>query len=155
MDVIKKFLRSFKYCAAGIVTCIRTERNFRAHIVAALLVLHISLLYNFSNLQYICLLLTISAVLVAEIINTAVEALVDLATETIHGLAKIAKDVAAGAVGITAIFSIIIAYFLFIRGIDFAGIISSASTNWWIRFAIIFILGIIAILMPTERRRSL
>ncbi len=85
---------------------LRTQRNARIHVVAGVLVTIVGLWLRLDVLSWSILALTIGAVLVGEAINTAVEALVDLLSPQFHARAKVAKDVAAGAVlllGITAV----------------------------------------------------
>ena len=112
-DNIKSFLRSFTYAAAGVRECVKNERNFRFHIAAAVFVTAFSLFYELTKVEYILLALTFSSVISAELINTAVEAAVDLCSPEYHKLAKLAKDTAAGAVLVTAIFAVVVGILLF------------------------------------------
>ena len=90
--------RSFGYALCGIAHCIRRERNFRIHLVAAAYVLALAAYLRVVGVRLALLLLTIGGVLALELINTAAEALVDLVSPQRRPLAKIAKDTAAGAV---------------------------------------------------------
>lgn len=108
-----KLAASFRCAAEGIAYTIKTQRNFRFHIVAAVWVTIASFFYDFTAAEYCIILLTFSSVMAAEAINTAIEKTVDLCTDKIKPLAKVAKDAAAGAVLITAIFAAIIAVILF------------------------------------------
>ena len=90
--------RSFGYALCGIAHCIRRERNFRIHLVAAAYVLALAAYLRVVGVRLAVLLLTIGGVLALELINTAAEALVDLISPERRPLAKIAKDTAAGAV---------------------------------------------------------
>lgn len=110
---LKKFFLGFKFAFDGIIYTVKTQTNFRFHITAMIWVLLLSLFYDFSGTEYAVLFLTISSVLTLEAVNTAIEKAVDLCTEEQHKLAKAAKDAAAGAVLIAAIFSVIIAFFIF------------------------------------------
>ncbi len=80
----------------------RTQRNMRVHLLAALAAVIAGLILRISAVDWACVLLAIGMVLTAEALNTVVEALADLCTEEFHPLAKIAKDTAAGAVLIAA-----------------------------------------------------
>ena len=106
-------LKSFRYAFRGIIHCIKNERNMRIHTVVASYVLLFSCFFNLSPEKYAILLLTISAVMSAEMVNTATEELSDLSAEDYNPMARIAKDVAAGAVLISALFSVVIGFILF------------------------------------------
>lgn len=108
-----KFITGFKYALCGILTCIRRERNFRVHIVAAAAVFVFSYIYGIDKTQFLALALTVFFVMAAEMINTAIEAAVDLISPQKSRLAKIAKDTAAGAVLLSAICAVIIAAVMF------------------------------------------
>ncbi len=107
------FLRGFQYAFSGIIHCIKNERNMRFHTVAALYVLVFARFFDFSKDEYILLLLTISTVISAEMFNTALENLCDKVSKEFHPLIKSAKDCAAGAVLILAIFAVVIGIILF------------------------------------------
>lgn len=111
---ISKVIESFGFAFAGIRYCVLTQRNMKIHIFAAIIVLILAYLVKLSTIEFIILILTISAVLAAEMFNTALESIVDLVSPADHPLAKIAKDVAAGAVLCTAIAAVTVGYFLFI-----------------------------------------
>lgn len=111
---MKKFLRSFTYAAAGVVHCIKMERNFRVHLLALVLVVIAGILTKISLVEWLIILIFIAGVLALELVNTAIERVVDLVTTELHPLAKQAKDVAAGAVLIFALGSFIAAMFIFI-----------------------------------------
>jgi diacylglycerol kinase len=85
-------LRSFRYAASGVAYCFRTQRNLRIHALAAVLALAAGFRLGLSGAELGVLALTIAAVLVAEMFNTAVEALVDIVSPGYHPLAKVAKD---------------------------------------------------------------
>lgn len=110
---LKKFLRSFKYAAAGIIFCIKTQRNMRFHVGAAGAVLMLSRFYELTRGEYALLMMIFALVIGSEAINTAVENTVDLVSEDYHILAERAKDCAAGAVLICAIFAVAAGVFLF------------------------------------------
>ncbi|MDK2919915.1 MAG: diacylglycerol kinase [Candidatus Petromonas sp.] len=109
----KKLIDSFNYAFEGIIYTLKTQRNMRIHFIIAVLVLFFSLFYNLTKIEILILFITIALVIIAEMINTCIEATIDLITDKYHELAKIAKNVAAGAVLISAINSIIVAYVIF------------------------------------------
>lgn len=104
---------SFRYAFCGLWFCIRHERNFRIHTIALMYVLLFSGYYDFTKAEFAVLLLCIGAVLSFEMMNTALEQAVNLSTPTQNPIAKIAKDVSAGAVLMSAIVSVVIGIILF------------------------------------------
>lgn len=105
-------IRSFNHAYQGMVYAIRTQRNMRFHVFAAIAVLILSLLLGVSKLELALLVLVISVVMVTEMFNTAMEFVVDLVTTEYHPLAKLAKDVAAGAVLISSIGAVLVGYLI-------------------------------------------
>lgn len=104
---------SFNTAIEGIIYVAKTQRNMRIHLVLAVVVLFISLFIRLDRWEIIVLSLTIVLVLVAEMFNTAVESLVNLVTDTYHPAARLAKDVAAGAVFFASGNALIVAYLVF------------------------------------------
>lgn len=101
---------SFKYAWAGVAYAFQTQRNFRIHLVFGTLAIALSLYLHLSSLEIAVIGLTIGAVLTMELLNTALESVVDLTVkQTYHELAKIAKDCAAGAVLISAMVAVLVA----------------------------------------------
>jgi diacylglycerol kinase (ATP) len=94
----------------GVNYAFQTQRNFRIHIVVGLLAIGLSIFLHLSRVEIAIIGLTISAVLTMELLNTALESVVDLTVrQTYHELAKIAKDCAAGAVLISALAAVLVA----------------------------------------------
>jgi diacylglycerol kinase (ATP) len=106
-------LKSFTFAFEGIVYVLRTQRNMKIHFAVAFLVMSGSLFFELSRTEIIALLLSITFVLVMEMINTAVEASIDTFGTAFDPMAKIAKDVAAGAVLIAAVNALAVAYLIF------------------------------------------
>ncbi|WP_025719782.1 diacylglycerol kinase family protein [Paenibacillus sp. 1-18] len=106
---------TFRYAAEGVIYALRTQINMRIHVVVALLVIVAGLCLRISRLDWLFVCVAMALVIVAELINTAVEAAVDLISPDIHPLAKTAKDTAAGAVLLAAVFAVIIGIFVFYR----------------------------------------
>lgn len=109
MTEIKNLLKSFGYAFSGIFTCILTERNMRIHLVCAIYMysfLGLTDWFVLSRTDWAILFIANAIVMMGELINTAVEKTVDLVTSERKPLAKIAKDAAAGAVLIGAIFAV-------------------------------------------------
>jgi diacylglycerol kinase (ATP) len=104
--------RSFDHAYRGLVYAVRTQRNMRFHVVASAVVLVLSLLVGVSKLELAMLVLVIAAVFVAEMFNTALEFAVDLVTREYRPLAKLAKDVSAGAVLVTSMAALAVGYLI-------------------------------------------
>ncbi|HET9438307.1 MAG TPA: diacylglycerol kinase [Gaiellaceae bacterium] len=105
--------QSFNFAAEGIVHAVRTQRNLWVHFAVAVAVLVAAVGFGATKLELAVLLLAITFVLVAELVNTAVEAAVDVASTSFDPMAKIAKDIAAGAVLIAALNAVAIGYLVF------------------------------------------
>jgi diacylglycerol kinase (ATP) len=103
-------LRSFNYAFEGVIHVLRTQRNMRIHFAIAAAVLVLAFVYDVTRLELIALMISIAFVLIAEMVNTAVEATIDLSTPSFDPLAKIAKDIAAGAVLIAAANAVAVGY---------------------------------------------
>lgn len=106
--------KSVKHAFAGIVYCVRRERNMRIHLFAACVAFALAWRLNLDKQELVMLCLTVAGVLTAEIFNTAIEALVDLVSPEFHPLAKVAKDAAAGSVLLAALASLVVGYLLFV-----------------------------------------
>jgi diacylglycerol kinase (ATP) len=104
---------SFNYALEGLIHVLRTHRNMRIHFAVAVAVLVAAVWKGVNRFELIALLLAITFVLVAEMINSAIEQTIDLSTTSFDPLAKLAKDIAAGAVLIAAINAIAIGYLVF------------------------------------------
>lgn len=104
----KNLAKSFKNAMQGVWYVASKERNMKIHITAAVLVLVFSIWLGVSRTEFAILCLTVAVVICCELINTALEVLVDIIVDVYHPKAKIIKDVAAGAVFVSALFSIII-----------------------------------------------
>ena len=109
----RTLLESFNFAVEGIIHVVRTQRNMRIHLVAAVVVLVAAIWIGVSKLELIALLLAIAFVFIAEMINSALEQAIDVATTSFDPLAKLAKDVAAGAVLIATVNAIAIGYLVF------------------------------------------
>jgi diacylglycerol kinase len=96
---------SFGFALAGLIYFVRTQRNARIHLSVAALALSLSAWLGISRVEWAVIVLTVSCVLILEGINTAIEAVVDLASPQFHPLAKIAKDVSAGMVLVASLAS--------------------------------------------------
>jgi diacylglycerol kinase len=101
-------LRSFRYAIGGISYCVRTQRNLRIHAGIAALVVVVGVWVGLSALEWAVLVLTMSVVLVAEMVNTALETLADALYPSHHPLIGASKDALAGAVLVAAVGAVVI-----------------------------------------------
>ncbi len=106
----KSWVESLNCAIEGILWAVKNERHLRYHFLAALVVLFLALFFRVSALEFFLLILAAILVIFAELINTSIEALVDLVTDEYHELAKRAKDIAAGAVLVTSVGAAILGY---------------------------------------------
>ncbi len=106
--------RSFKFAANGFKIAFDKEPNFRTHSITTLVVLVAAYFFNFSTTEYAILILTIGIVLTLELINTAMEAIVNLVSPEIKDMAKVAKDVSAASVLLAATIAVLVGIFLFL-----------------------------------------
>lgn len=104
---------SFNYAIEGILHTLRTQRNMRIHLLLAVGVLAAAVALNVDRFELIALILAIGFVLLAEMVNTAIESAVDLATTSFDPMAKLAKDIAAGAVLISSVVAAAVGYLVF------------------------------------------
>ncbi|MCM3784475.1 diacylglycerol kinase family protein [Neobacillus mesonae] len=107
----------FRNAMEGLFYGFRTQRNLRVHAALALAAVIAGLFMEISRIDWMFVCLAIGFVMVTELLNTAIELVVDLASPNIHPLAKAAKDTAAGAVLLAAVFAVIIAIFVYLRPI--------------------------------------
>jgi undecaprenol kinase len=108
------FLRSFYFAGQGVWHAVRSQRNMRVHCAAAIAVVIAGAVLRIGAVGWACLALAIGLVLVAEMFNTVIEAIIDLQSPQIHPLAKIAKDGAAGAVLVASVAAIGVAIAVFV-----------------------------------------
>src|SRR5438045_8533008 len=106
-------LDSFNYAFEGIIHVLRTQRNLRIHFAIAIVVIAAAAALGVGRLELISLLLAIAFVLVAEMINSAIEGAIDVSTTSFDPNAKLAKDIAAGAVLISAVTALAVGYLVF------------------------------------------
>ncbi len=110
----KNLFESFKYASIGIITGFKRTRNLWVDSLFFVAVIIFGFIFKVSALEWIVLLLCCTLVISLELVNTAIEEVVNLASPEIHPIAKISKDVAAGAVLVAALFSIVIGLIIFI-----------------------------------------
>jgi diacylglycerol kinase len=106
---IPKFLRSVPFAWNGVKLLFSSENNAKIHLLAMLVVVIAGFILSFTEAEWLAVILCIGGVMALEAVNTAIEAVVDLASPEVHPLAKKAKDVAAGAVLIFAACAVVVA----------------------------------------------
>ena len=109
----KRLVDSFNFAIEGLISSLKNEKHMKVHILAAIIIVILAIIINASKVEILIISLSVSFVLITELINTAVEAIVDLVSPERHPLAKLAKDVAAGAVLVAAINALCVGYLLF------------------------------------------
>ena len=112
-EIIKKHTISFQHAFAGLAWAIRTQPNFRVHLVLSAIALLLSAFFQITTTEWAIIVFTIVLGLTAELINTAIESMTDLIIKEWREEAKIAKDVAAGMMLTTAMGAVIVALIIF------------------------------------------
>ncbi len=108
-----KFIAGFGHASRGLWYALRTQRNSRVHVSFAILAILLGIVLHISTVEFAMVFVAITGVFIAEMFNTVFELSVDLASPDYHPMAKIAKDVAAGAVLLSAMLSVVIGLFVF------------------------------------------
>ena len=155
----KNFADAWKNAFNGIIYATTTQGNIKKQLIIAVVVVVISLFFNLSKAEFLCFLFTIILILFAEMCNTAIETVVDLYVDVYHPKAKIAKDVAAGGVVITAINAVIVAYFLFFDkisdiGLNFIENVTSSPIHLAFSIMIITIIAILATIAYAKTNKN-
>jgi diacylglycerol kinase (ATP) len=146
---MKKLLDSFNYAIEGIIYSVRSQRNMRIHMAAALAVLTVCFFYDLSKIELLIVIITISMVIAAELMNTAIEYAIDATTNYYHPLAKLAKNAAAGGVLVTALNAVVVGYIIFwdkLKYISFSLIMKVKNSSPYAIFIILVIVCISTII---------
>lgn len=140
----QKIINSFNAAIEGFLYVIKTQRNMRIHFLIALLVLLCGIYFNFTRIELMILCFTIGLVLITEMINTAVEIVLDRVSGSYAHWVRTVKDICAGSVLVASINAIIVGYFLFFNEIVFRelkkGMAKVSKSDWHISFFILIIL---------------
>ncbi len=110
----KSLINSFKYACMGIKSAIKSERNMKIHVLATLIVTALGFILGLDPLEWVACIFSIVIVISSEMLNTALETIVDLVSPNINPLAKKAKDIAAGSVLVMAIGAFLVGLIIFI-----------------------------------------
>lgn len=118
METTNKILKSFNHAIEGLYYILRTQQNFRIHFLIAILVVLMGMYFGIDKGEFMILSVLIFFVLITEVFNTCIELLTDMISETYHPIAKIVKDVSAGAVLLASFVAMVIGYIIFYNHLD-------------------------------------
>lgn len=146
----RKLLDSFNDAIEGVIYAIRTQKNMRIHMIAAIVVLISCFFFDLTKNELLIITITITLVVFAEMINTAVEFAIDATTNYYHPLAKIAKNIAAGSVFITALNAVLVGFILFwdkLQYINFLTLKKIRNVDTYMMFIILVIVCIATVIV--------
>ena len=151
-------VNSLNAAVEGFLFVVKTERNMRIHFLLALFVLILGIFLDFSRIEIMLLCLTCALVLIAEMINTAMEIVMDYVEASHSEWVGIVKDISAGAVLIASINAIVVGYLLFFRNnamykIFSEGAVKVSQSNWHISFILLVVLvGVVIIVKVVSQK---
>jgi len=152
-----KLVESFNCAIEGIIYVLRTQGNMRVHFVAGAGVIVAALVFSIPRVDFLLICIAIFFVLFAEMVNTAAELTIDLISETYHPLARLVKDIGAGAVMLASINAIIIAYLVFMRQLEQRAVIGAdfiKSLPAYVSFLALLVVIVITVIMKIVVRRG-
>jgi len=143
-------LQSFNHAFQGLVYSVRHQRNMRIHLAVALVVLIASVFLNVSRTELAVLFIAITFVLLAEMVNSAIESVVDIITDEFDPRAKAAKDIAAGAVLVSAFNALVVAYLVLADrlahiSLELLTLIRRSPAHLTVVALVVVLLGIVAV----------
>ncbi len=153
----KSLIESFNYAVAGIIYALKHEVNMKIHSFITVIVLISSIFFDFTKIEILILLFSITLVIMAELFNTAIERTVDLITDKYHPLAKAAKDIAAGAVLVTAINSVVVGYLLFFEKVNIKAdnvFVKIKASPIYLTFIALFLTVFLVIAIKTKYQKK-
>ena len=155
----KRLVDSFNFAIEGLISALKNEKHMKVHILAAIIIVILAIVINASKVEILIISLSVSFVVITELVNTAVEAIIDLVSPERHPLAKLAKDVAAGAVLVAAINALCVGYLLFydklldiFDGANKLHVIAGRKGN--ISILILILVSILVIVLKTFFRKG-
>jgi undecaprenol kinase len=110
---LSRIVKSFSYAIEGLISAIKKERNLQIHFFISILVVGLSFFLNITKIEWSIIIILIGGMLCLELMNTAIERVVDLVTKEYHPLAKLAKDISAAAVFLFALVSVVVGLIIF------------------------------------------
>ena len=114
----KSLINSFNYAIQGLMYSLLSQKNMRIHYVFAIVVIIAMLFFDLNKIEFAIVFMSTIFVVFAELVNTSIESIVDLVTDEFHPMAKIAKDVAAGSVVVSAINAVVVGYIVFFNKLN-------------------------------------
>jgi len=154
---MKKLVESFNNAIEGFIYVLKTQRNMRIHFLLSFFVLLLGVYMDLTFTEGIILCAIVALVLIAEMMNTAIELMIDLTKDTYHPLARMAKDVSAGAVLIAALNAVVIGYLLFSKHIPFhteGVILKIKQSHWYVTLLILVIVMTLTVLTKILFRKG-
>jgi len=154
-----KIIDSFKSAVEGMIYVLKSQRNMRLHILAAAFILVLSVLLKMEVGDLLFLLSAVVLVLLAEMFNTAVELTIDMIKDSYHPLARIVKDVTAGAVFIASLYAVTVGYLVFFRKkylistLQF-GLDRIRGSSWHVAFVCLAVVGILTLVIKILLKRG-
>jgi len=153
----QSLVESFNSAIEGFVYVFKSQRNMRLHFIMGLSVLLLAVFLNFTYIELIILSLAIAFVLFAEMFNTAIEHTIDLIKEEFHPLARIVKDVCAGAVLLSVLAAVIVGYTLFASRVGVRiedNIVKIRESSWHVTFVILLTILLLVVLSKLLLRKG-
>lgn len=111
---LKRLGKSFVYATRGIISAYKTEQNLIVHTIALIINIVLMIIFKLSTIECVLIIIVITIVFALEMVNTAIEYAIDMAMPQIHPLAKISKDVASGAVLVSAIGALVVGLIIYL-----------------------------------------
>ncbi|MEA3305368.1 MAG: diacylglycerol kinase [Candidatus Omnitrophota bacterium] len=147
MEKKRKIIDSFNFAAEGLIYVLRSQRNMRIHFLFSMFTLLLGIYLGMDGIRLLLLLAATTFVLFAEMFNTAIELTVDLVSDTVNPLARIIKDISAGAVLLSAVNALIVFYVIFSQYLNIPfedTLMRIKQSSWHITFiALIAVLGLV------------
>lgn len=153
----RTLIDSFNNAINGIISTVKSERNMKIHLFAAVLVIIASLFYDLTRIEFIIICIAIALVIICELFNTAIEVVIDTLIGIYHPKAKVVKDTAAAAVFISALLSVVVAYVIFFDRVSTSlelGIVRIKETQMHVTIIAIILTMIAVIILKAFSKKG-
>jgi diacylglycerol kinase (ATP) len=153
----RTLIDSFNNAINGIISTVKSERNMKIHLIAAVLVIIASLFYDLTRIEFIIICIAIALVIICELFNTAIEVVIDTLIGIYHPKAKVVKDTAAAAVFISALLSVVVAYVIFFDRVSTSlelGIVRIKETQMHVTIIAIILTMIAVIILKAFSKKG-
>ena len=154
---MRDLLKSINTAITGFLLVMRTQKNMRYHFLAALFIIILSVALNVSRIELMILTLTVTLVLIMEMINTAIENIINIIKTKYHPVAKVVKDISAAAVLASAINALVVGYIFFSTKIPFdfkTGVLRLRNSSADLTFLCLALVIILVVLIKVLFRRG-